>query len=108
MKIQVKRSGVVASEITITRVSRYLDEYEIKYLKTAPEYRGQGLASSLIEKAKSKFSPLVALLDGDGSGLSYEQMEAWYLRRGFKRARYKFDPMWDKSTKKLNVMYWAG
>lgn len=108
MKLQIKRKGIVASEITITRVSRYLDEHEIKYIRTHKDYRGQGLASKLLDRARAKYSPLVAFLDDDGSGLNYDQMEAWYKRHGFKKTRYKFGPMWDKSTKPLNVMYWNG
>lgn len=109
MKLQIKRNNVVASEITITAVSRYLDEHEIKYIRTQPEYRGKGYASALIERAKLRCNSLVAFLDPDATGLTVEQMEAWYKRHGFKKIRYDFGSYncigrWNENV--LKAMYW--
>lgn len=106
MKIQIKRNGVVASEITITTITRYHNEFQIKYIRTHESYRGRGFASRLIEKAKAKYPAIVAFLDDDGSGLTVKQMEAWYLRHGFKKRRFSFGEPWDRGFKKQNVMYW--
>ena len=103
MKFQVKRNGSVASEITIKFLPS--GDHEIAYIRTAMEYRGQGLASKLIEKAKLKYPVLVAFLDDDGTGLTVEQMEAWYKRHGFKRTRYDLGRLWDRHIK--TIMYWA-
>ena len=85
MKLKIIHNGKLASEITIIQCN---GDYEIKYIRTATDQRGKGYASKLLEKAKAKFPSLVALLDDDGTGLNYEQMEAWYKRHGFKKRRY--------------------
>ena len=103
MKLMVKRNGVVASEITIVQCN---GDFEIKYLRTSPEYRGRGFASTLIEKAKAKFPSLVAFIDDDGTGLTVEQMEQWYRRHGFKKCRYNLGKPWDRNIK--TVMLFEG
>ena len=102
MQIQIKRNGHTASMITVVQCN---GDYEIKYIKTELAFRGQGLASQLLEKAKSRFPVLVAFLDDDGTGLTVEQMEAWYKRHGFKKRRYELGVPWDSNIK--TVMYWA-
>ncbi len=103
MKITINRDGKVASEITIVQCN---DDHEIKYIRTAPDQRGRGFASQLLEKAKDKFPSLVAFLDDDGTGLNYDQMVLWYRRHGFKKRRYNFGDMRHRNFK--TVMYWKG
>ena len=101
MKIKIMQDGVLASAVTITQCN---GDHEIKYIWTAPKHRGQGLASSLIEKAKAKFPVLVAFLEDDGTGLTVEQMEEWYKRHGFKKRRYDLGQWVYRNYK--TVMYW--
>lgn len=102
MKIRIQRSKKTVSEITLKECN---GSYEIHYIRTEPEHRGRGYASMLIERAKAKCGSLVALIDGDGSGLTYEQMEVWYKRHGFKRIRFDFGTPWNKNIK--TAMYWV-
>lgn len=104
MKLQIKRNDIMASEITIVK---YHGDFEIKYIRTATDQRGKGYASKLLEKAKAKFSSLVAFLDPDGTGLTVDQMEAWYKRHGFKKQRYDFDRYARGLRRNIKtVMYW--
>ena len=105
MKLQIKRDGVTASEITISKI-KYWGDYEIKYIRTEPTYRGLGLASTLLDRAKAKFPSLVAFLEDDGTGLTVDQMTAWYKRKGFKRRKYSFGAPWNRCFKTQWVMYW--
>lgn len=63
-------------------------DYEIAYMKVEPAYRGQRIASQLLNRAKTVAEragvDLVAFLDPDGTGLTAEQERQWLKRHGFK------------------------
>lgn len=102
MIIRIRRSGVIASKITIKFLPS--GDHEIAYIRTHLEHRGKGYASRLLEKAKTKYPVLVAFLEDDGTGLTIDQMEEWYKRHGFKRTKYNLGRIWDRNIK--TVMHW--
>lgn len=95
MKLKIKRSGIIASQLTLTKLKN--GNYEIEYVSTLREYRGNGFAGRLIEKAKKfadkELTSLVAFIEPHpASSLDYTQEVDWFIRKGFIRVKkYYFD-----------------
>jgi ribosomal protein S18 acetylase RimI-like enzyme len=95
MKLHIKRNKKSIAYISLVWL-RHNGHLEIEYLRVEKEFRGQGLASKLLEKAKKialeKETVLVGLIDPHpDSSLTYEQEKQWMERRGFKQVkRYDF------------------
>lgn len=95
-------------------------DLEIDYLKVEPDYRGQGIATSLLNRAKQVAEReqvwLVGFLDPDGTGLTEAEERAWLMRHGFRRetgydlTRNHQGPIFHRSQrnawKKKSVMVW--
>jgi len=62
-------------------------DWEIAYMHVDPDYRGQRIASQLLQRAKAIAErdgvDLVGFLDPDGTGLTKEQETEWLKRHGF-------------------------
>lgn len=90
MKLYVYRNkGKVAyCQLLQTRFG----DYEIAYMRVDPEFRGKGLATQLLIRAKriaeNQGVDLVAFLDPDGTGLTEQEEREWLKRHGFKRGKY--------------------
>lgn len=70
-----------------------LGDWEIEYLKIESEYRGLGLATKLLNRAKRVAKRdncnLVGFIDPAPNGLTKEQETEWLKRHGFEmQARY--------------------
>ncbi len=88
MRLTITREKKVAAEIILTHLGG--DAYEIEYLHVAPEHRRQGMATTLLKKAKERCRVLIAFLDPDGTGMTRDQMKAWLTRNGFSHRWYEF------------------
>ena len=67
-------------------------DLEIAYMKVDPDWRGRGLATTLLNRAKAQAQKadvdLVAFLDPDGTGLTVSEEVDWLKRHGFKHRRW--------------------
>jgi ribosomal protein S18 acetylase RimI-like enzyme len=103
MKFTIQRKGQNVAELTLRKV--WGSDYEIQYIKVDSELRKQGLASTLLERAKVFASKnrvnLVGLIDPDRTGLTHEQIESWLKRHGFKPTSYDFNG--DGKTKRAYI-----
>lgn len=88
MKLEVTYKGKIACCMTLKSIP---GAYYIEYLRTAPEFQRQGLASTLLKRAMLKFDVLVALVDPDGTGANHEQITQWLKKQGFKPQMYYID-----------------
>ena len=105
MNFKIRRAGKVVAEADVKRLGG--GDYELAWMGVVAEWRSKGLANILLEKAKSvvaaKGDLLVAFLDPRKGGLTYEQMEAWLKRKGFKHGRYHFH---GRNFPSKRVMLW--
>ena len=94
MQISVKRNGTAVSTMDLKKLHN--GDIEIEYMNTLPEYRNQGFASLLLNKAKriaeKSNTILVAFVEPNKSGgLTFQQETEWLERNGFKHLkRYDF------------------
>lgn len=103
MKIRSRRGKQVVAEMLLKRTS--CAEYEIAFVWVAPEQRGKGLASKLLERAMKRCETLVGYIDPDGSGLTHQQIKAWLHRRGFRHCWYDF---YDNGAKRRAMLWTKG
>ncbi len=92
MKLKVQRNGIVVCECDLKRTSQ--NHWEIDYIRTLKEFRGKGYASQLLQRAKTiairSNTSLVAFIEPDGTGLTFEQETNWFIRNGFIKTEYDF------------------
>ena len=90
MRIDVRRNGEIVGSLMLKKTSD--GDLFIESMRVHPEFRGQKLGSSLLEKAiksaRKQGRNLVALIDPDGTGLSIEQEIEMFKRRGFEFAKH--------------------
>lgn len=93
MKIHIRRNGKSIAYISLMPV-QHNGHLEIEYLFVEKEFRGNGFATQLIDKAKEKAknTVLVGLIDPHpDSSMSYEQECEWLRRNGFiQKSKYDF------------------
>ena len=91
MKILKKINGVLAGELILKKL--WHNEWEIEYLTVQENYRGKGIATELLKKAKShavkKGLVLIGFIEPTGT-LDHEQMKSWLKRHGFTHGWYDF------------------
>lgn len=108
MRIQIKRNKQLACELTLNRIGG--NEWEIAFLETQPNFRGQGLAREAMDRAEALADKnglaLIGYIDTQKDGtLGHDDMKAWLKRRGYKQTWYQFDRQWDGKTPKKRVWY---
>ncbi len=92
-KFEIKRNNKVVAYLKLSGLKYQgktkFDYQEIDYLWVEPEYRGKGLATKLLLKAKSIGTGLVCFVDPNpNSGLTYEQEKTWLIRNDFKEEKF--------------------
>lgn len=89
MEIKIQRNGKVVSFMCLKKTRA--GDLEIEMVKTEPEYRSKGLASKLLKRAISishkDCRSLVAVLDPEPGGLTYDQEVTWLKKHGFRSVR---------------------
>lgn len=89
MEFKVQRNGKVVCFLSLKKTR--VGDLEIEMVKTEPEYRNKGLATILLKKAitvsQKDCRSLVAVLDPEPGGLTYEQEVSWLKKHGFKSIR---------------------
>lgn len=106
MKIAKSIKGVKAGELTLKKL--WANEWEIEYLLVEPAYRGNGIASELLERAKAyavkKELVLIGYLEPVGS-LDQSQMKSWLVKHGFKHGWYDFTNSFRRGSNKRVMIF---
>lgn len=93
MRIEIKKKGNVVAWVSLinTKINGHI---EIEYIKVEKEFRGLGLASKLLNKAKkiAANTTLVAFIDPHpDSSMTYNEELNWFKRHGFvEKNKYDF------------------
>lgn len=104
MEFKIKKDGKVASCLVVKAIKGYPFAYELVHVRTEPDFRKQGLANQLLEKAKQKYDLLVALPWADqDSELRGKDLDAWYKRHGFV---HEWFPINGKCNGNKRCMVW--
>jgi len=100
MRITKNINGETVAELTLKKLVG--NEWEIEFLKVEPAQRGKGIATELLERAKSHAIKnqfvLIGFVDPkrDG-GLTHEQIKKWLVKHGFKHSWYNFNEAKNRS-----------